>query len=344
MSESEATNLTAVVLAAGRSTRMKSKRPKPLHEICGKPMLYFILQACFGAGCERVIVVVGYGKDEILACFGADRRVVFVEQAEQLGTGHAVMVCEKELKKHDGDVMILAGDVPLTRSETLRTLYQTHRQEKAAASMATAVLDDPTGYGRVIRDAEGNFLEIVEQLDCTPQQREIREVFPSYYCVRADELLFALSKLSNKNKKGEYYLTDIFGILRRAGRKVVAVQAVSAEDVLAPNTRQQLAEADAVMQERIQRSLRDSGVTIVSSACTYIEAGVTIGPDTVIQPFSFIGRDASIGAECTIGPFAFVPRDGIVPDGTTIAGNVSPETVALMQGGNLKDCRFPNAD
>jgi bifunctional UDP-N-acetylglucosamine pyrophosphorylase/glucosamine-1-phosphate N-acetyltransferase len=197
--------------------------------------------------------------------------------------------------------------------------------------MATAVLDDPTGYGRIIRDKNGDFIDIVEQLDCTPEQREIREVFPSYYCVKVDDLCFALSKLTNDNKKREYYLTDIFGILRRAGKKVVAVQAVNAEDVIAPNTRQQLAEADAVMQERIQRTLRDSGVTIVSSTSTYIEAGVTIGPDSIVEPLTFIGRDTSIGGQCMIGPFAVVPRESIVPEGATVAGNVSPQTATLLQ-------------
>jgi bifunctional UDP-N-acetylglucosamine pyrophosphorylase/glucosamine-1-phosphate N-acetyltransferase len=309
---------------------MKSALPKPLHEICGKPMLHFILEACFGAGCDRAIVVVGYGKDEVISQFGQDDRIAFVEQTEQLGTGHAVKVCEKELKKQSGDVFILAGDVPLTRAQVLRTLHQTHISEKAAASMATAVLDDPTGYGRVTRDKQGNFLDIVEQIDCTAAQRDIKEVFPSYYCVNVDELLFALGKLKNDNKKGEFYLTDIFGILRRAGKKVVAIQAVTAEDVLAPNTRRQLAEADMVMQERIQNQLREDGVTIVSASGTYIEAGVSIGTDSIIRPFSFIGRDASIGAECTIGPFAMVPRNSIVREGTNVAGNVSPETATLL--------------
>lgn len=324
-------SLTAIILAAGKSTRMKSNRPKPLHEICGKPMLGYILDACFSAGCDRVIVVVGYAKDEIIATFGDDPRITFVEQTEQLGTGHAARVCEAELRKHGGDTFILAGDVPLTRGQVLRTLYDTHKQERAAASMATAELDDPTGYGRVIRDQSGEFVDIVEQLDCTPEQAQIREVFPSYYCAKVDELLFALSKLENNNKKGEFYLTDIFGILRRAGRKVVAVQAVSADDVIAPNTRQQLAEADAIMQERIQRQLRDSGVTIISPVNSYIEAGVSIGPDSVVHPFTFIGRDTNVGAECILGPFAVVPRESIVPEGTTIAGNVSPETATLLQ-------------
>lgn len=314
--------LTAIILAAGKSTRMKSKRPKPLMEICGKPMLGWILDACFSADVTRALVVVGYGKEEIIGQFGKDHRIHFVEQKEQLGTGHAARMCEPLLRGHGGDVLILAGDTPLIRGEILRTLVQAHHDDRAAASMATAVLDDPTGYGRIVRDPQGQFVEIVEQLDCTDRQREIREVFPSYYCLKTEELLLALSKLTNANKKSEYYLTDIYAILRKNGKKVIAVQAVTAEDVIAPNTRQQLAEADAAMQERIQRSLRDGGVTIVSGINTYVEANVTIGPDTVIQPFTFIGRDSTIGGDCVIGPFACLPPSSIVAEGMRVAGNL----------------------
>ncbi len=324
-------SLTAIILAAGKSTRMKSKRPKGLHEICGKPMLHYILRACYDAGVTRILMVVGHGKDEIIAAFGEDRRIHFVEQTEQLGTGHAAKVCESELKKLHGDVFILAGDVPLVRSGVMITLQRAHHEEHAAASMATAMLEDPTGYGRIVRDDQGNFVQIVEQIDCTPEQREIREVFPSYYCVKVEELLFALSRLKNDNKKREYYLTNVYGILRAAGKKVVAVQAATFEDVVAPNNRQQLADADLVMQDRIQRRLRESGVTIVTSESIYIEDGANIAADTVIQPFSFIGRDSSIGADCTIGPFASVPRNSIVPEGTTISGNISAETTVLTQ-------------
>lgn len=316
-------SLTSIILAAGKSTRMKSRRAKPLHEICGKPMLHYVLEACYGAGCDKVMVVVGHGKDEVIGQFGGDRRIVWIEQTEQLGTGHAARMCESWLRAHhQGDVFILAGDGPLIRSEVLRTLQQAHRDERAAASMATAVLDDPTGYGRVIRDGQGAFIEIIEQIDCTPEQRDIREVFPSYYCVKSDELLFALSRLKNENKKGEYYLTDIYGILRDAGRKVLAVQAVTAEDVLSVNSREQQAAVDAIMQDRIQRDLRQAGVTIVSGVNTYIESGVSIGADTIVCPFTYIGRDSSIGADCTIGPFASIPAQSIVPERATVSQRV----------------------
>lgn len=313
---------TAIILAAGKSTRMKSRRPKVLHEICGKPMLDYVLRACYGAGCERVLVVIGHGKDEVKGAFANDGRITWVEQTEQLGTGHAARMCVEHLQQHHGDVFILAGDGPLIRAQVLKSLRQAHHDDHAAASMATAVLDDPTGYGRIIRDDEGQFVEIIEQLDATPEQREIREVFPSIYCVKSQELVFALGKLKNENKKREYYLTDIYAILKSAGHKVLAVQAVTAEDVLSVNSREQQAQVDAVMQDRIQRELREAGVSIANGINVYIEAGARIGPDTVLQPFTFIGRDASIGAECVIGPFAVVPREGIVPEGTEIAGVV----------------------
>ncbi len=312
---------SAIILAAGKSTRMKSARPKPLHEVCGKPMLHYVLQACYEAGCERVMVVVGHGKDEVIAAFEHDRRITWVEQTEQLGTGHAARMCEKELKKQ-GDVFILAGDGPLIRGEVLQTLLTAHREERAAASMATAVLDNPFGYGRIIRDEAGEFVEIVEEADATPEQRAIREVFPSYYCIKSEVLLQALGQLTNNNKKGEYYLTDVYAIVRRAGKKVLAVQAVSADDVIGVNTRQHLAEVDLIMQNRIHTRLRDAGVTIVDSETVYIEADVTIGPDTIIQPFTFIGRDCRIGANCVLGPFAAVPRESLVPEGTAITGSM----------------------
>lgn len=323
-------SLTAIILAAGQSTRMKSNLPKALHEVCGRPLLHYVLEACYGAGCQKVIVVVGHGKDQVMAAFANDKRILWVEQTERLGTGHAARVCVPELQKlHGGDVFILAGDGPLIRADVLRTLHHAHGDDRAAGSLATALIDNPYGYGRIVRDAAGNFLEIVEESDATPEQREIHEVFPSYYCFRSADLIEALGELKNENKKREYYLTDVYAILRKKGKKVVAVQAVAAEDTLSINTRQQLAEVDAIMQDRIQRALRESGVTIVSAANTYIESGTSIGRDTVVHPFSFVGRDAEIGPSCIIGPYGVVPRSSIIAEGVTIAGNVSPSTTTL---------------
>jgi bifunctional UDP-N-acetylglucosamine pyrophosphorylase / glucosamine-1-phosphate N-acetyltransferase len=312
--------LTAIILAAGKSTRMHSRRAKPLHEICGKPMLAWVLEACYGAGCQRVIVVVGHGKDEVIRQFGDDRRIEWVEQTQMLGTGHAAQMCVPALKQFAGDVFVLAGDGPLIRSAVLQQLHDAHVAGDADTSMATAVLDDPTGYGRVIRDQAGAFIEIIEQIDATPTQRAVREVFPSYYCVKSDALVLALGQLKNDNKKGEYYLTDIYAILRRAGKKIVALQAVGADDVLAVNNRNEQAAVDAIMQRRIQSQLRSSGVSIASASNTYIEADVTIGAETAIHPFVHIGRSARIGSDCVIGPFAAIPAGAIIPDGTKVHG------------------------
>src|SRR6266446_2802763 len=161
--------LSAIILADGKSKRMKSSRPKVLSEVCGKPMLDYIIQACYGAGCQRVTVVVGHGKDEVIGAFSHDHRIDWVEQTEQLGTGHAARMCIEQIKAHRGNIFILAGDGPLLRTEVLNTLLHAHQVERAAASMATAVLDNPGGYGRVVRDSAGNFVQIVEDIDATPE-------------------------------------------------------------------------------------------------------------------------------------------------------------------------------
>ncbi len=314
--------VSAIILAAGQSTRMKSRRPKPLHEVCGRPMLWHVLQACYQAGCSRVMVVVGHGKEQIMAEFAEDSRITWITQDQQHGTGHAALACRQLLQSFSGDVFILSADAPLVRGEVLRTLRDAHQEDRAAASMATAVLDNPTGWSRIIRDAKGDFVGIAAESDLTSEQRNIHEVFPGYYCVRVKDLCFALDQLSaiNNTPSREYALAGIFDILRKEGRRIAAVQVVPAEDTLTVNTRQHLAEVDLVMQERIQRQIREEGVTITSGLNTYIEVGVSIGRDTTILPFCFIGRDATIGADCVIGPFAHIPRDSVIPEGTSLPG------------------------
>lgn len=372
-------SLTAIILAAGKSTRMKSALPKPLHEVCGRPMLAYILDAAFAAGADKAIVVVGYEKEMIINRFGGDDRIEFVEQAQQLGTGHAAKMCiarlgvgSRELEagaqravaasprdaggreigpelRRSGDaatdsafqlptsntqshqdVLILAGDVPLIRADVLQQLVSAHRKEKADASLATAELENPFGYGRIIRDDRGQFVKIVEQADATPAEAAVREVFPSLYCVKAQRLVELLGQLKNNNAKREYYLTDIFALCRQAGGKVLAIKCAGSEDVLAPNTRAELANADAAMQARIIAALLESGVSIASPATTYVEAGAQIGQDTKLLPFTFIGSGATIGTSCTIGPFAHVARDAIVKDNTSLAGNTDTASMTSL--------------
>jgi bifunctional UDP-N-acetylglucosamine pyrophosphorylase/glucosamine-1-phosphate N-acetyltransferase len=248
--------LTAVILAAGMGTRMKSDLPKVLHEVCGRPMLAYVVDACCAAGVESCIVVIGYGKDRVIEAVNGRDHLTFVEQVEQLGTGHAVMVCRDHLAGRFDDTLIVCGDGPLIRPETIRTLVESHQESGAAATLATAELDDPAGYGRILRNGAGDLIGIVEQRDCTPEQLRIREVNPSYYCFRTDDLLWALDRIDNDNAKGEYYITDTLGVLIRDGRRVTAITAVPPEDVYSINTHEDLARVEDVMRDRISSEAR----------------------------------------------------------------------------------------
>ncbi|MFA9479054.1 NTP transferase domain-containing protein [Phycisphaerales bacterium AB-hyl4] len=251
-SKSEIRNApTAILLAAGKGTRMGGDRAKVLYEAAGQSMIRWVVQACKAAGCERVIVVVGYQADAVRESLADEPGVAFVEQTEQLGTGHAAMMAAPCFEGRPAtDVFVLAGDAPLIREQTLAKLLAVHRETQAVATLATAELDDPTGYGRVLRDASGNFDAIVEQKDATDEQRAIREVNPSYYCFRSDRLFDSLAKVSNDNKQGEYYLTDVPGMLKQAGERVSVVDAVPAEDVIGVNTPEQLAVVDEILKNR----------------------------------------------------------------------------------------------
>ncbi len=308
----------AIILAAGRSTRMKSELPKVMHEICGRPMLAYVLDACREAGIERFIVVVGFGKEAVTSAFSSEPGVQFVEQTEQKGTGHAVLMCKEALAKFDGDCVVIAGDMPMIRAETLRTLIGSHRATGATASLATTVLEDPTSYGRILRDKDGAFAGIVEHRDCTPEQLKINEVNPSYYCFDAKSMFEALGQVQPNNAKGEYYVTDVLTILRAAGKLVRASTSVPAQDATGINSRIDLADVARLMQRRIQDSWMENRVTIVDPSNTWIDSGVEIGPETVIKPFCCLEGNARIGAGCTVGPFAYVATGAVVSDGARV--------------------------
>jgi len=245
--------LRTVVLAAGKGTRMKSDLPKVMHAACGKPMVEWVVDAAFAAGSDEVILVIGHGADLVRGHFAGHpkaARIRFALQEKQLGTGHAVDMARPLLAGRGGDTLVLCGDGPLIRAETLATLLAMHRAKRAAATLATSVIADPTGYGRIERGPDGSFLRIVEQKDATPAQLALREVNPSYYCFRTGDLLAALGRLDNKNANGEYYLTDTFEWLRNRGDTVAVVDAVPPEDILSVNTPEQLAEVDAILRRR----------------------------------------------------------------------------------------------
>jgi bifunctional UDP-N-acetylglucosamine pyrophosphorylase/glucosamine-1-phosphate N-acetyltransferase len=297
---------------------MNTRLPKVLHEVCGRPMLEYVIDACRAVGTQRIYVVVGYGKDQIIQRYKGQGDLVFVEQPEQRGTGHAVMCCRGHLEGFGGHTMVLCGDAPLIRKETLQILLDKHLKEASAVTVATAVLTDATGYGRIVRDDYGNIQGIVEHNDCTEQQRQIREINTGYFCYQTPLLLEALSKIRPNNVKNEYYLTDVLHVLLGEGHKATAVTAVAEEDAMGVNSRVQLAQVGKIMQHRIQARLMAEGVTIVDPPNTWIDDRARIGQDTVIEPFTCIRGPVRIGSGCRVGPFAYVQDGADLGDGTRV--------------------------
>lgn len=293
-------NLTAVILAAGKGTRMKSKLPKVLHKVGGHPMLEHVMDAAEAAGCRDNVVVIGHGAELVRELVGDRARIAL--QAEQLGTGHAVLQAADTLKDFTGTVMILCGDTPLLEAEELEKFYAEHVKSGAVATVMSALMDDPFGYGRILRDANGDVAGIVEQKDASEEQKQIKEINTGNYCVEAPLLFEVLRTLGNDNAQGEYYLTDVLAKLRAMGKKVGGVITADSEMIMGVNSRRQLAEAESVMRRRIAERHMDDGVTIMDPASTFIEKSVKIAPDTVIYPNTWLQGATVIGEDCEIGP------------------------------------------
>jgi len=313
----------AVVLAAGQGTRMKSKLYKVLHPVCGKPMVQHVTDTLAAMQVDDVVVVVGHGAEAVRATLGD--RVAYALQSEQLGTAHAVQQAVPHLLDKEGTTFILYGDVPLLSEETLRALLVYHEEQNAAATVLTADMADPTGYGRIIRNEAGEVLRIVEHKDATDEQRAIREINTGIYCFDNKKLITALSQVKNDNVQGEYYVTDCIGILRDAGEKVVAYIAKDPDETMGVNDRVQLAQAESYMRRRINERHMRNGVTIQDPASTYIEADVVIGPDTYILPGTHLRGKTVVGADCTLGPQTDL-RDMTIADRVTISYSVLVES------------------
>ncbi|HBX70910.1 MAG TPA: UDP-N-acetylglucosamine diphosphorylase/glucosamine-1-phosphate N-acetyltransferase [Chloroflexi bacterium] len=295
--------ITPVVLAAGQGTRMKSDLPKVLHPVLGRPLVWHAIHTLKQVTDVKPVLVVGHGAEEVQKLIGEEARFAYQEQ--QLGTGHAVMQTADLLKGQTEYVLVSYADMPLLSAETFQQILDTQLQNAGPLTILTNIVDDPRGFGRVIRDANGNVQAIVEELHATPEQRKTRELNTGLYCFRADWLWGALERIP-LSPKGEYYLTDLVGIAVSDGLAVQTVTITDPVEVIGINTRVHLAEATARMRERVNRHWMLAGVTIIDPQTTFIEVDVTLGQDTVIWPNTYLQGDTKVGSGCELGPNAVI--------------------------------------
>ncbi|MGN0194248.1 MAG: bifunctional N-acetylglucosamine-1-phosphate uridyltransferase/glucosamine-1-phosphate acetyltransferase [Pseudoramibacter sp.] len=305
----------AIILAAGKGTRMRSQMAKVLHPLCGKALVDHVIGANRAAGISDVAVVVGYQADAVRAHLPGDVQVF--EQKEQLGTGHAVMQALPFIENFDGNVLILVGDAPLIRGETLKGLAEVHEGGGYAATVLTANFDNPTGYGRIVKNGDA-LIKIVEEKDATEAEKRIHEINSGMYCFDAKALCQALSKMTNDNAQHEYYLTDSIEILRNLGKKVGSFPTPDYRDIVAVNSKAQLAEAGAIMRERINQKWMDAGALIVDPKRTYLSCDTTVGQDAVIYPGVITEGTVHIGKGAVVYPSVIINRD--IGDGEHVKG------------------------
>ncbi len=310
--------LATIILAAGKGTRLKSELPKVLHEVCGQPLIDYVLDVAKSAGSEKTCVVLGYGIEKVQAHL--PQGILTVEQKKLLGTGDAVKSAGKFFKDFRGEILILCGDTPLLTAQTIKDLIARHRRTKAAVTVLTAVVEQSQGYGRIIRDNAQKVIAIREENDCDQRQRQIQEINSGVYCFDSQMLFENLRKIKVNAVKGEYYLTDIVALLAGQGLVVEALITPEPAEGWGVNTRQDLAACGAVLRQRILKDLMTNGVTIVDPLTTHIASGVKIGVDTVIKPFTVIDHDVVVGKNCVIGPFAHL-RPGTRIDDVVEVGN-----------------------
>ena len=313
------TNIYAVILAAGQGTRMKSKLYKVLHPVCGKPMVEHVVDHIQELNVERIVTVVGHGAEKVQEQL--KDKSEYVLQAEQLGTAHAVQQAEPILGDLDGTTIVICGDTPLIRPETMKALYEYHEANHAKATILTAIAKDPSGYGRIIRGEDGQVAQIVEQKDATPEQRKVTEINTGTYCFDNKALFAALKLVNNDNAQGEYYLPDVIEILQKQGEIIAANVTENFYETLGVNDRVALSQAESIMRARINENHMRNGVTIINPENTYISVDAKIGRDTVIQPGVMIDGDSVIGEDCLIGPNSHIQHSQI-GDRTSVHSSV----------------------
>ena len=319
--------MTAIVLAAGEGTRMKSRHPKVAHKLLDKPLVWWPVDAARKAGATRIVVVVGHGADEVRAIFANDPDVECVVQSERLGTGHAMMCVQEALGDFHGPTVVLYGDTPLMRAETISALVEETTSNHNACTVLTMLPPDPTGYGRIKRDEDGAVAAIIEHKDYTAEeQATLTECNSGIYCFCGRRLSENLNKIGNNNAQGEYYLTDMVAIYREMGEPVSAICADDYTELLGVNSRRQLAMATKVMQKRINGQLMDAGVTMLSPSQVWVGPEVTVGRDTELLPQTMLWGNTSIGEDCVVGPNTRL-TNVVVGDGSSVEETVGYDTV-----------------
>lgn len=289
--------LKTLILAAGKGTRMKSELPKVIHKVNGIPMISKIISVLNGLEPEENILILGHKKEEVLKVVGEETD--YVVQTEQLGTGHAVIQAKEKLADYDGDVMVLCGDTPLLREETLRKLYNFHKESGAVTTILTSIYENPFGYGRIVKE-DGLVKAIVEEKEATPEIKKIKEVNAGVYCFNSRELFNALARINNNNEKGEYYLTDVIGIQVGEGKKVQSFVLEDNMEILGVNSKVELAQASEVLRGRKNLELMENGAILIDPKATYVEESVKVGKDTVIYPGAVLQGNTVIGENCEI--------------------------------------------
>ncbi len=308
-------SISAVILAAGKGVRMHSQLPKVVHQAAGKPIVVHVTEAVRAAGVEKVVIVIGHGRAEVEKLFPLGE-VEFAVQEQQLGTGHALMQAMNKVQDDD-TIIILAGDTPLLRAATIQSLLNYHLACGASATVLSTQVQDPYGYGRIVREKDGSLHSIVEEKDALEKEKKIKEINSGMYCMQVNDLSDCLTGLHANNQQGEYYLTEVLSILKHNNKKVEILQADAAEEIYGINDRIQLAQAETILRHRKNNELMTSGVTIVDPNATYIDVDVNIGTDTIIYPGTIIEGRSSIGGNCQIGPATHI-TSSIIGNNVTI--------------------------
>lgn len=308
-------DLVAIILAAGQGTRMSSGLPKVLHSVAGQPMIDHVIEAIRPLRPKTIYVITGFMAETVEEHVG--RRAVCVKQERRLGTAHAVKQALPYLKDFHGDVLVTVGDAPLIRTETLAELAKRRAAHQVGATVLTTMLDEPKGYGRIVRNRDGTVRKIVEEKDTNTYEVEIKEVNTGIYVFDCQKMISALGKVGNKNAQREYYLTDTIEILHNSGEEVEPVVAEDSSETMGINSRAELAKAEKYLRHRIASAVMEQGVTVIDPNSTYIDKQVSIGRDTVIRPFTILQGKCTIGEGCDLGPNAYIV-DSSIGDNSTI--------------------------